>query len=180
METSGKGLVDHWLWAVRKGLMNQNTANALRAACSQVLAVVDDWETEDLSGLDVEGTLKRFENLRKKDFKPQTLETYKRRFRQALQSFLSYHDDPGNWKPPSQERRSEWPLRNGAGRQSPDEREKASVRGREVSGLVEYPYPLRAGVIARLTLPPDLNTREVRRLTKFMESLVIDFGQEAN
>lgn len=177
METSGRNLVDHWSWAAQKGLMNQNTANALRAACSQVLGVVDGWETDDLSQLDVEAALKRFENLKKKDFKPQTLETYKRRFRQALSSFLSYRDDPGNWRPPAQER-SEKPQRNGGGRTSPRDRDQGSLDRSDISGLVDYPYPLREGVIARLSLPPDLHTVEVRRLTRFMQSLVVDFDKE--
>jgi hypothetical protein len=176
-QTSGKNLVDHWSWATAKGLMNQNTASALRAACSQVLGVLDGWETEDIRKLDAESTLKRFENLRKKDFKPQTLETYKRRFRQAVASFLSYHDNPGNWKGPSQDQRSEKTERNGGPRR-PAEEERSFVDEGQAGRTVDYPYPLRNDMTVRLTLPRDLNRAEVKRLSRFMESLVPELDDE--
>src|SRR2546428_12277575 len=104
-ETTGKALVDHWSWAADKGLMNKNTAGGLRAACSQVLSVFgDDAETVDVKTLDIEDALSRFLNLKKKEFKPTVLETYKRRFRQAVASYLSYLDHPSGWKPRTVER----------------------------------------------------------------------------
>jgi hypothetical protein len=69
METNAKSLVDHWTWAANKGVMNPNTAAGLRAACTQILAVVGEgWEDTDVATLDVENLLIRFQNLRKKDF----------------------------------------------------------------------------------------------------------------
>src|ERR1035437_8735547 len=96
METNAKSLVDHWTWAADKGVMNPNTAAGFRAACTQVLSVVgDDWEKTDVTALDIENLLIRFQNLRKKDFGPQTLSAYKRRFRTAVASYLEYLQDPG-------------------------------------------------------------------------------------
>ena len=84
MEKSAKSLVDHWAWAGSKGLMNRNTAAGLRSACARVLEVLgDDWEQTDISKLDVEDLLLRFQNLRKKEFVPQVLGTYKQRFRKG-------------------------------------------------------------------------------------------------
>src|SRR5262245_37273094 len=99
MDTTGKALIDHWNWAAEKGVMNKNTAGGLRAACAQVLSVLDDWENVDLKNMDVEETLLRFQNLKAREFKPNVLDTYKRRFRQAISSYLSYLEDPGGWKP---------------------------------------------------------------------------------
>src|SRR5580692_12446812 len=66
METNAKSLVDHWTWAANKGVMNPNTAAGLRAACTQILAVVGEgWEDTDVATLDVENLLIRFQNLRK-------------------------------------------------------------------------------------------------------------------
>src|SRR5437588_9672429 len=84
---SGRALVEHWSWAAKRGLMNPNTASALRAASSQVLGVLDDWQTVEVRSIDVDDLLTRFVNLRKKDFKPESLETYKHRFRQALNMY---------------------------------------------------------------------------------------------
>src|SRR5438067_705801 len=99
METTAKALIDHWAWATKRGLMNANTAGTLRAACAKVLSIFDNLETVDVRQLDVDDTLRRFRNLRGKDLKPDSIEAYEQRFRQALKSFLDYVDDPGAWKP---------------------------------------------------------------------------------
>jgi hypothetical protein len=41
------------------------------------------------------------------------------------------------------------------------------------SSLIEYPFPLRPGVQARLALPEDLTEREAKRLARFVESLAV-------
>jgi hypothetical protein len=104
METSGKSLMDHWSWAAERGVMNRNTAAGLRAACGQVLGVLDNWEEIDIAKLDVEELLTRFQNLRRQRFKPQAIETYKRRFRKAISSYLEYLENPGGRRPTDQER----------------------------------------------------------------------------
>jgi hypothetical protein len=43
---------------------------------------------------------------------------------------------------------------------------------------MDYPFPLREGVIAHLWLPADLKRTDVKRLTAFMNTLVMD-GIEA-
>jgi hypothetical protein len=173
METTGRALVDHWSWAAEKGVMNKNTAAGLRAACGQVMSVVDNWETADVKALDVEDTLVRFQNLKKKAFKPTVLETYKRRFRQAVASYLSYLDDPAGWKPRTIDRSAANDRGNGG--DQPAESPRPSRHEIPQAGLVEYPYPLRDGQIARLVLPRDLKMAEVKRLAAFMSTLAVDF-----
>jgi hypothetical protein len=174
METTGKAFLGHWEWAAEKGVMNKNTASGLRAACTQVLGVLDDWENVDVKRLDVEETLTRFQNLRKKQFKPQVLETYKRRFRQAVSSYLAYLEDPGSWKPTTRRARM---LSTENDRDSSAAEDPLHSSGRELpsAGLVEYPFPLREGQNARLVLPRDLKRSEVKRLAAFMTTLAVDF-----
>src|SRR4051794_12894439 len=104
MDTTGKSLLEHWKWAADKGVVNANTASGLRAACSQVLSVLDDWETLDVAALDTEDVFRRFVNKRSKDFTPSSLATYKRRFNQAVAEFLSYTKNPDTYRRNSQER----------------------------------------------------------------------------
>jgi hypothetical protein len=106
METTGQQLVDHWNWAAEKGLMNKNTASGRRSACVQVLSILPDWQNVDVSQLNVDDVLLRFQNLKKKDFRPNVLEVYKKRFKVALDSYLEYLRDPGNWRASSQERQA--------------------------------------------------------------------------
>jgi hypothetical protein len=59
------------------GLMNKNTGGALRAAAKQVLSIEGDPDNVDVTQIkDVESLLGRWANLRKQDFKPDSLETY--------------------------------------------------------------------------------------------------------
>ena len=46
------------------------------------------------------------------------------------------------------------------------------------TNLTDYPFPLRPTLTARLTLPADLSLTEVRRLQRFLETL-IDVNQTA-
>jgi hypothetical protein len=178
IDTTGKSLVAHWGWAAGKGLMKANTAAALRAACSQVMSARDDWQTVDVRTLDVDDTFQRFQNKRAKDFTPESLEAYKRRFAQAVRRFLEYADNPSGWKFESREPAKREKKPNG-------DHQDAAVNGAEVaaerrpsappaSGLVEYPFPLRAGRLAYMRLPADLTTAEVKRLTTFLESLAFE------
>ena len=172
MDATGKALVDHWSWAAEKGVMNKNTAGGIRAAAAQVLSVLENWETVDVKTLDVEDALVRFQNLKKKDFKPAVLETYKRRFRQAVSSYLAYLEDPGGWKPRTLDR----PVadRDDDGARTTIPASRASRPEAPQTGIVEYPFPLREGQMVRLYLPRDLKLTEVKRLTAFMATLAVD------
>ncbi len=57
MDTSGKSFLELWSWAGNRGLMNKNTAIALKNASAKVLSSIEGWETVDITTLDVEGTL---------------------------------------------------------------------------------------------------------------------------
>jgi hypothetical protein len=103
METIGRHLVDHWSWAAEKGLMNPSTAAGRKSACVQVLSILEDWENMDISQLDVDNLL-RFQNLKKKEFRPNVLEVYKKRFIAARESYLDYLQNPGGWRSSSQDR----------------------------------------------------------------------------
>ena len=183
METKGKALIDHWSWAADKGVMNRNTAAGLRAACVQVLGVLDDPDEVDVQSLNIDELLTRFQNLRKQRFKPQVLEAYKRRFRNAVKSYKDYLENPGAWKPATQDRSSGAVRRLRASDASLPLEETASGHGRSAVvaavGSEEYRFPLRSGVMARLTLPVDLTRDEARRLKAFVDMLVVgDTDQE--
>jgi len=176
INSSGQALVDHWKWAAEKGLMNNNTAASLGAATRQVLSVVDNWQTLDVRALDVEDILRRFQNKRGKDFVPQSLNTYKARFAQAVRLFISYLDDPGGWKPTSGNGRTPTRQKKQAVRSTdaPLSAERESPSPPRVTGLVEYPFPLREGRFAYLRLPVDLSKADVQRLTAYLNTLVMD------
>jgi hypothetical protein len=164
--------------------MNGNTASGYGAACSQVMSVLDDWETVDVTAMDREDVMRRFVNKRAKQFKPASLAAYKRRFSFALDEFLKYAKDPSAWKPSSQEK----PIsvrkgkrvaipKNGNGHQNGEdtpEPELPLAAASTDAGLVTYPFPLREGHFAYLRLPKDLTATDVKRLSAYLNTLVLD------
>ncbi len=168
---TGAGVAQHWNWAAKRGLMNDNTEGALRSACTQVLAVEENWESLDIRNLDVDDFVKRFENLRKKDFTPQSLATYGSRFRRAVKSYLDYLDNPTSWRFEGRERvpKSERDRQ----RPSASRTSKTPNDGYTVE-MVTYPFPVRSGVMAEIVLPADLSSSEANRLAAFLESVAID------
>jgi hypothetical protein len=184
MDTSAKALVEHWKWAAQKGLMNGTTARIMGNACSQVLSALDDWPQLDVNGMDPDEIFRRFQNLRSKDLTPRSLSDYRRRFKQALESFREYIADPTAWKGPGQERRARQPQLDGASEKPL--KKQATVRpppqtrtGRvEAPELIEYPYPLRSDLMVRILLPRDLRLIEAKRLGSYITTLAVDFGEQ--
>ncbi|GJM42808.1 MAG: hypothetical protein DHS20C20_30900 [Ardenticatenaceae bacterium] len=182
-DASGRALVEHWDWAANKGLMNKNTAGALRAASAQVLGVLDNWEDVDVREINIDDVFLRFQNLRGRDYKPKTLNVYKRRFQRAIDYFLEYLDDPSNWQPIKSSSRE--PTANGKSSKKLDGiKGPLSPKGKvpENPGgdieLIQYPFPLREKHVAYLNLPADLTVAEVRRLAAYMMTLTTDFEPE--
>lgn len=181
-DTSGKAFVEHWNRAAERGDMNPNTAGALRAASAQVLSALENWESVDIRRIDVEDAFRRFQNKRAKDFKAETLETYRRRFSQAVRLFLQWAEDPKSWKPPMRDRATRSRSSNeaepaalpSAKRSAADTTEPPPPR----IGLMDYPFPLPGNRIALLRLPGDLKLAEVQRLNAFLTTLAVDFDPE--
>ncbi len=182
MDTTGKACIDFWKWAPTKGLVNANTATANRVACSQVLSVLENWETLDVAALDMEDVFTRFVNLKGKNFTPESLTTYKSRFARAVSNFLDYAKNPAAWKPkaqsPSQSqpqpRRAKPVATNGTPTPTASPVPDPSLAATSRAGLVDYPFPLREGRFAYLKLPADLTAADVKRLTAYLNTLALD------
>jgi hypothetical protein len=179
---SGRAFVDHWTWAVKRGLMNSNTAGALRAACTSVLEVEDGWESMDVTKMDIDVFVKRFSNLKAKDYTTDSLKEYDRRFRKAHGLYLAFLQDPTTWDPGGRR-----PSANGGKKEKDAVREvraegnggAATPKIPSTPGFVEYPFPLRDNRIAKLILPIDLKATEAKRLSAFVATLALDSEAEA-
>jgi hypothetical protein len=173
---SARDFVDHWDWAASKGLMPKATAGALRIAASRILQIEGEtWESVDVRELDVESLLGRFENLAKKEFAPGSLSTYQSRFRKALQLYLSYLKDPSAYRPPTRGvRRSTADGRRAAPRAAAEAGPDVERDLPGYTDMVKYPFPIRNGVIAQLSLPVDLQKGEAKRLAAFLDSLAVE------
>jgi hypothetical protein len=157
--------------------MNSNTAGSLRAASREVLGAIDPdgWEALDLTTIDIEDFVTRFERLRAGKYKPDSLLVYKSRFRSAVQMYTQYLENPSGWRYK--------PERPAAARRKPA---AAIVAAAATAGdaqtservsratITEYPFPLRQGMLVKLFLPVDLTRPEAKRLAAFIDAPAVD------
>ena len=175
--TSGRNFVEHWAYARKKGLMNPATASAVETAVRRVLAIEDNWENIDVTAINVDVLLSRFNNLNASDFKPRSLQDYGQRFRRALVSYMSFLDDPSGWKYASRSTKKR--------SKSADEKEldeDGTPRNTNIGAptpspapMETYTYPFRDGVLARLEIPRDANAGEINRLIAWARTLAADY-----
>ena len=156
------------------GLMPAATAAALQVASRTVFAILTDQERFDVRTLDLDAVTRRFESKRAGDFTPGSLRTYGSRVRRAVEHFISWRDDPGNFRPRT---RSTAALR--ARRPAPDVSEHpveelaaATTMPVSAPGTYQTSFPLRPGTVVTLfNLPEDLSAAEAKRLSDFIAVL---------
>ena len=190
---TGAGLLAFLDWTIEKNELNKATASALKTGVRNVLSVEDDPDFVDLRGLDMDNFLNRFTNKTRGQFKDKSQEVYRQRFRQSVGMYLAWLDG-SEWRPArlrpnsggnstsngtSARRSSQRSLATANGNRSDQglERTDASqpaAPGSPPSGLIEYPFPLRPGLRARLMLPEDLNQSEAERVSAFIRALAFE------
>jgi hypothetical protein len=187
MSGTADGLVAFLDWAGLKGVMSRATTTAYKTAVSKVFEIDDDaWHKIVVKGLDVELQLERFARLRGSKYSPESLRTYCNRFRAAVSSYIRYLDDPANFRSGSsvagkakrtQTKRSNSidAAQNGVRIKGSQHEATSTPASKAIeSDLVQYPFPLRNGVMAYLMLPKDLRKAEATRIAAFVASLAID------
>jgi hypothetical protein len=152
--------------------VNPHTANAIRVACMRVFSVLPtNAENVDLRTIGpVDSLLQRFEDEHEGKLARETIEAYKTRFRYGLESYLSFLKDPHGWDPgfTPRERMSADPSHGGWGHDAP------------AASALTHRFPLRKDYDAVFTLPRDLSSAEVSKLSAYLATLAVDFGESRN
>jgi hypothetical protein len=161
-------------WMIGKGLMRAAAAEPLRSATKQILATVEpDNPSLDLRTIDTEDVMSRFETLAGQKYAPDSLRAYRNRFNRAVELYRQYLDNgAANFKPPAgraprRSRTATEPRNSGA--PTP-----ALAATPQSTTLIDYPFPLRAGGIAHLYLPPTLEREDAERLAAYVRALVFE------
>ena len=162
-----------------KGLMKATTARSLRSACTAVLNVVEDEEGRDLSKLDIDSALQRYENLNAFKVSPRTLQTYGQRVRYAIGEFEKYTADRAGWKPSGGQRtrgatKTSGKKTNSRKSEAP-EKSGASGSSEEIidASDITHQFPLRQNIVVTVRgIPFDVKKSEMARLTGFLSNLV--------
>ena len=74
-------------WAAEKGLMKASSARSLKSACNAVLAVIEDEEAHDVTKLNIDSAMQRYQNLHGFGVSPRTLQAYSQRVKYAINEF---------------------------------------------------------------------------------------------
>ena len=149
---SREALADFHDYLAEKGLMEKNTAQSRKAAVTKVLGILDGVEAADVTSLDLEDVISRFQRLHGRDYTPASLTSYKSRLRSALDDFASYLSNPLAFRPSVQARA------RAKGRSGKEERGDSPdpKLQRRTEPARPIPFPAAAGVIVPIPLRPDL------------------------
>jgi hypothetical protein len=145
-------LIDFTHELVRLGSINAATGGSYRSAIRKVLKVNGPgWEQIDIQQLDVDAQLDRFEAERSGAYGPQSLRTYRGRFKTVVAHFLD--DEVGALQGPDPE---------------------VTDQSGGADEVRNYDFPLDTLRSALFTLPRNLSRRDAERISAFVSSLVID------
>jgi len=185
MSGTADGLIAFLDWAVRTGELSANTAAGYKTAVTRVLEIDGEaWADTSIRELDVVRQMDRFARLRASRYNPTSLRTYGNRLSAAVTQYLKYLDDPTAFraahrstlraKNSDKGRTAHSITRDGSGPASGVGIASTGVVRAASGDLVQYPFPLRAGVMAYFSLPRDLSRTEAQRIAAFVASLAID------
>lgn len=178
-------LMDFLSHAGEKGLMPAATAQALAVAVRRVLdEVLDEVEKNDVRQLDLDAAIRRFNNKRAGEFKPDSLREYQRRVKRAVDLFLSWRDNPAAFKPTTRAPRGNGESRKRASAIATALQDVEAVtsggaraidsEAQTKSHNYSVVFPVRPGQLIALNgVPYDLTEFECERLTQFVRSLVV-------
>jgi hypothetical protein len=158
-----------------KGLIPLATASSRRATAGKVTAILSDDEAADVTALDLDDVMRRFDHLNPHQYTPGSLQAYKSRMKTALDDFRSYCENPLNFRPSGQQRTKVKPS-NG-------EQQKKPIRGRvktndasatatpsvSLPNVTVLPIALRAGLTVQIAgLPFDLTAAEAKKIANII------------
>ncbi len=162
-----------------KGLMEKNTAQSRKAAVTKVLGILDEVEATDITSLDIEDVMSRFQRLHGRDYTPTSLTSYKSRLKSSLDDFLSYLSNPLAFRPNAQGRAR---ARGRQAKEEPGDSAKQRTERRAESPR-QVPLPPAAGLIVPIPIrvdltvhvqgiPFDLTEAEARKIAAVVTAMV--------
>tara|TARA_R110000868_G_scaffold111476_2_gene301006 strand:- start:3948 stop:4505 length:558 start_codon:yes stop_codon:yes gene_type:complete len=103
-ERSRDKLMEFLDYLGNKGLMAKATVASRKAAASKLLGILPAEEANDVTRLDLDEVMTRFQNLEGKNYTPGSLTTYLSRARGAIDDFNAYLENPLGFRPSVQSR----------------------------------------------------------------------------
>jgi hypothetical protein len=173
-----EGLLAYCDWLVDKGYATVAQVDPWRTATRKVFETVegDAYASLDLSGIDLADYLGRFQTLAGSQYKSESIVSYGRRLRNAMDAHEHYLS---TGRPPTFRRGGSSPKQDGdakpkAAKAARTTQAPAQTPGGGGVGFMEYPFPLRGGQMAQLRLPTRLDKSDAERLCVFIRTLPME------
>lgn len=168
---SQEALFDFFEYLKLKGLVKPNSVRNWKNAAIQVLEVLQPDELQDLRNIDTEDVFHRFTNLKSTKYAPKSLQTYKTRFDNGINSFLDWVDNPSGFKPNLQTRKSRVKKKI----TSNNNRQKNNFDippPRHPSDILAFPIPIRLDCVVNIVnLPSNLTASEAKKIAAVIVAL---------
>jgi len=167
--------------AAVSGLYNPSRARARKLAAEHLLVQLKSHERTDMRLVDVDALVARFHKIQGSTIRPESLDVYRSRLKDALADFISWTDDPGGFQPRESELR--------ATRESLKEDSPGEARAREQLALDPprrphdiFPVPLREDLVVYIqNVPLDLTPKEAEKIASVVRALADpDAGEGAS
>ncbi|MEU8580824.1 hypothetical protein [Streptomyces abikoensis] len=164
----GRSLVEFWNWAGRTGRMKPSTAGVYKTACKAVLSSLGaQWESYDLTGLDIEAVIRNFRRANTSRYDTRTLEKYSSNFRKAVPSLMHFLDDAKSWEAPAQPRQRHGTTKGSSPTLTPKPRIEPQVEEKP-AGVESFCIGVSNERTVRITLPSDLTPDDAGFLIKVL------------
>lgn len=155
-----------------KGLIPLATASSRRSTAGKITSILSVEEAVDVTVIDLDDLMRRFDHLNPHQYGPGSLQTYKSRMRTALDDFRTYCENPLSFKPSGQRRSKPRKAEEAPKRGAVSATHEASVAvqsGQVLPNIAVLPIPLRAGLTVQIAgLPFDLTTAEARKIANIV------------
>lgn len=157
-----------------KGLVAKATASARRTAAVKILDVLSEDEAADVTMLDIDDTMARFDNLNPRQYTPESLQTYRSRLNKGLEDFCGYLDNPVTFRPrtanrPKKEATGRARKSSGQHMSASPPATASSTPAVELPNANLLPISLRANLTVRVFgLPFDLSKAEATKIANII------------
>jgi hypothetical protein len=155
------------------GLIGPATARSRKLAAEQLLIQVKSHERLDLRLLDVDELCSRFHKLQGSTIRPENLQLYNERLSGGLKDFISWTDDPANFKSVEGEKPDSVLV---AARDTPEQaqaREELTLNPPRSPHDI-FPVPIREDLVVYLqNIPLDMTRAEARKIAAVVEALAV-------
>ena len=153
------------------GLINPATARSRKLAADHLLTELKSHERNDLRLVDVDELCLRIHKLQDSTIRPESLEVYKSRLKDALADFFAWSEDPEKFAP----QESEQKVTREFLKRMPEDQKKAREElalNPPRSPLEIFPVPIRENLVVYVqNVPLDMTRKEAEKICAVVRAL---------